>query len=766
MKEYYGNYLGIVIQNNDPLAKGRCKIFVPHISPTVYKNWNEIPKDKKFKFLGKNLQSDLNDIYEDLKKILPWSIGASPITGEMSSGRFNAFPSYGSTSDSSFSGVSGFQADEITVKSELSDQKSGQQNVDLIGEKEGNVYEKYRFKVNDAFNDAKNNVNNVNVFSFDYSPSVYSNGPKGSFAVPAVGSHVWVFFHDGDPLFPVYFAANYGNADWKEIYGGKGGYDYPGSFENRSLSATNESDLEYYKNKYVINQKGGTIEFVNSDYRESLKFSGYNGSFKQFALKTNIELATHNDQKLVLQDQYDTVKGFRNVYTERDLDFIVRGDYYTKIGNLKSEYFKQWHDIVASIANIKQLFEIQRSESFDVSPYFRLTSTLQERKGTFAVCPVCMGSQGKDHLVVNNKKANFDLIGYAAACLNPAAILGKRDPARNFAGISNNSKDAQLTKLPPTTRGPVCGGTGESPSSKDGTWQKEPLKKYDEYKKLYKSKITELAEIERKMGLGGSHIIDITKNKVENIGLIMNDFPNVRVDLVGKINNSGVLLDPLGAYATKKESPLFEKVHVDDLPGGSSSLNVANKYNVLVGAGGLSMKSYGSVDLSGSIVSIGGQQVNISSEFEMNIQGGKRFSLEADIVAIKNRQGGQVLIDSNMGVNGNVIVKGGVHVDGELSVNHITAPSETQVTELANTGGELMGGLLIGFCTVTGGSSSGVYPVLAAPTPGTVVSYAHAHNFHNLPLTLLENNEQVRNVGKANEQPFTHAAAPIKNEPK
>ena len=164
MKEYYGNYLGIVIQNNDPLAKGRCKIFVPHISPTVYKNWNEIPKDKKFKFLGKNLQSDLNDIYEDLKKILPWSIGASPITGEMSSGRFNAFPSYGSTSDSSFSGVSGFQADEITVKSELSDQKSGQQNVDLIGEKEGNVYEKYRFKVNDAFNDAKNNVNNVNVF--------------------------------------------------------------------------------------------------------------------------------------------------------------------------------------------------------------------------------------------------------------------------------------------------------------------------------------------------------------------------------------------------------------------------------------------------------------------------------------------------------------------------------------------------------------------------------------------------------------------------
>ena len=70
-EKYLGNYLGIVIQNNDPKSRGRVKIFVPHISPTVYKNWNEVPEDKKFKFLGANLDSSLNDIYEDLKLILP-----------------------------------------------------------------------------------------------------------------------------------------------------------------------------------------------------------------------------------------------------------------------------------------------------------------------------------------------------------------------------------------------------------------------------------------------------------------------------------------------------------------------------------------------------------------------------------------------------------------------------------------------------------------------------------------------------------------------
>ena len=93
-EKYLGNYLGIVIQNNDPKSRGRVKIFVPHISPTVYKNWNEVPEDKKFKFLGANLDSSLNDIYEDLKLILPWSICASPLTGEMTSGRFNAFKDY------------------------------------------------------------------------------------------------------------------------------------------------------------------------------------------------------------------------------------------------------------------------------------------------------------------------------------------------------------------------------------------------------------------------------------------------------------------------------------------------------------------------------------------------------------------------------------------------------------------------------------------------------------------------------------------------
>ena len=248
----------------------------------------------------------------------------------------------------------------------------------------------------------------------------------------------------------------------------------------------------------------------------------------------------------------------------------------------------------------------------------------------------------------------------------------------------------------------------------------------------------------------------------------MNDFGNIRMDDVGKITNNGVSIDEDGAFVRMKESPMFEYVHVDDLPGGSYSLNVANRFNVLVGAGGLSMKSYGSVDVSGTITNVCGEQLNLSAEYETNIQGGKRLSLEADLVSIKNKQGGQVLIDSNFGVNGNAIIKGGLHVDGELSVNHITAPKEYQETEQTQSMGMPVPGSLLGYAVGTATGHKGYQvviniPVFGTPTPDSIVTYPHSHMFANLPLNLKDSNKDVRKEAKGNENPITNPARPIVN---
>jgi len=761
--QYLGNYLGIVVQNNDPARRGRVKIFVPHISPTVYKNWNEVNKDKQFKFVGANINSDLTDILEDLKRILPWSECAAPIAGESSSGRYNKYLNVGSISDSSKlrSTVNLLSSSDINYKN-VTDKYSYTQNFDLIGEKPGAIYDKDHFRLNDAFINPKDtNANNTNIFAFNYIPETYSNAAKGSFSIPNVGAHVWIFFNAGDPLKPVYFATSYGNEDWRTIYQsttgdsesfdnvtfiGDKGIDYPGTYQNVQKEKY-DINTEVYRNKYVINQKGGTIQIVNTDNRESIKMTHYSGSFKEFTNLVNIELATNNDQKLVINDQFLTVRGDRNEFTGNNLDFLVQGDHYVKIGNLKADYHKKWREIVKEIADTKQLFEIRRAEKIEDS-ILQLTSPGQFKSGQHADCPVCTAIKDlygkKDRYWAYNNSTQSDYknevfgtiadtagdfifgqtliggsIGFAAKKVGvqgkpefgtpqelSSKFFGSGDGGNSGPGYIFGVRCPACNPDPGEERFVLLGESrptpGKSPSSADGTFAKETRKRF--VKELTVRKLKELADLEKKMGIGGSQLIEITKHKFENIGMTMNDFGSVRVDDKGKMEISEVRVGKGGVFYNRTPSPLVEYVHVDDLPGGNYTLNVCNRYNLQVGAGGINFKSYGPVNMTGTIMNIAGTQVNVASENEVNIDGGKRLSLVGDILSLRQRNGGQVVGDGNLGVTKNVIIAGGLHVEGELCANHITLPKEIQATEqttlqgaptvlepMSNTKGKVLG---------------------------------------------------------------------------
>jgi len=736
--KYYGHYLGIVVQNNDPDKRGRVKVFVPHISPTVYKKWNEAVKDKKFKFIGKNVGSDITDVTDDLKKILPWAEIAAPLAGESSSGRFNAYKNIGTISDSSsLSGsISNTQNSEIDV----SKLDYFSPNLDNIGEKPGNIFDISYYKLKDAFSvPAETNVNNANKFSYNYTPECYSNCARGSFPLLNVGSHVWVFFHNGDALKPIVFAAAFGTEDWKsisnipttnaiELSAAKSpGVDYPGAYENRSSVSSQEYDInvETYRNKYVINQKGGTISFVNTDNREALKLTHYSGSFKEFNNFTNTELATNNDQKLVLNDQFLTVRGSRNEYTQLDYDNVTKGDVYRKIGDLNRNLHLQWKSIVQEIADVKQLFDIQRAEKAVSENGMLLTSPLQtQASGGFDNCPVCNKNINSYFSVNNSYSNNFNLKLFPSLAdsggnyifgntLTPDGIMGSLDFVGSLGApqfgpptqvLGNSGDGSSDPNKPGTIFGvtcPACGGTGKSPSSLGGNWPPDPKKQ--NLNNLIKSKIQDLAKIEKDMGLGGSEIIEITKHKIETIGTVMNDFGSIRVDMKGKMYISDVQVGKYGTFYNRKPSPLVELVHVDDLPGGNYTLNVCNRYNVMVGAGGLNLKSYGPVNISGSLTNIAGKQVNIGSELETNIDGGRRLSLVADIISLRQRNKEQVVVEGSLGITNNLIVAGGLHVEGEFTANHITMPTEVQATEETNvfaaatTDESNMNGKIIGF---------------------------------------------------------------------
>ena len=711
-KEYNSIYLGIVVQNNDPEKRGRVKVYVPHISANVYEKWMEDKLDKKFKFPGANLNSDITPILQDLKIILPWAETVAPLMSENSSGRFNNFNLVGSISDSNF----------LTNFTEASTNAPGA------------AYEESYLRLNDAFNGDKSETNYTNPYSYMYKPNVYTNKAKGSFGIPSVGSHVYVFFREGNPLFPVLMGASFSKSDWEGVYDSN--LDYPGKYENYDAANTEEDvNVNNYRNKYILNQKGGVFEIVNSDLNEKIKLTHYSGSFKEFNNQTNIELASKNDQKLVLNDQFSTVQGNKSNFTGKNLDVVVKRDSYKKVGNLNKEYFKQWKDIANVIQDNKQLFEIRRTVNNDVKDsdgnvIIKRNSLDQKREGTFANFPVTDGTLQYKALNNTNSAPGISIptANNSAASLN--VVKDNPDDENPAEGRWNDESG----------KGWGPGGAGKSISSENGTWDIETDK--ENLKTIIESNLKELTNIELELGLGGSELIEIAKHKLETIGTVMNDFGSFRLDKIGKLINNEVLVDDLVTYLNKSESPLLEYVHVQDLPGGNYTLNVSNRYNVLVGAGGLNFKSYGPVNISGTITNIAGEQINMGSDNEINIDS-NTINISAEILRLRNKRQRQILIDNSLGVNNNVIIGGGLFVEGETYLQHVTAPREYQVTETATAG------LKTGSSFTAVGPWTGTGTITICTSNNDVVC-AHSHVFANLPLTLKDNNCQVRTDAKTN----------------
>jgi len=737
-KEFNSMYLGIVVQNNDPQKRGRVKVFVPHLSPTIYENWVGDNKDKFFKSIDGNLEP----IMAKLKTVLPWAEVSCPLTSENTSKRYNNYTNKATASDTnSFTNLS---ADNSTSS--------------------GEIYDQSMFRLSDAFNDSSNNINNVNPYSFNYKPNTYSNKAKGSFGIPSVGAHVYVFFRDGNTQFPVIMGTSFGKDDWQGIYDNE--VDYPGKFENYDSSSTEEDyNVKTYRNKYVLNQKGGTFEINNTDHNEKIKLTHYSGSFKEFNNNTNSELATKNNQKLVINDEFSTVKGFKNEFTGKNYDEIILRDKYKKIGNLNEAFFDEWKQAFGVIQDKKQLFDIKRAEDNNIKSngdiILKLNSIQQKRIGSFSAFPVINTLK---YAALNNLNTfdttlfpGLNISSFNSAAGGAGTPIFDKNLSILQAGTSKPKEPAQLkigttVKSWPSESGQsFVNGDGKSPSTQDGSWKPQDKTLSDDILKIQ----ADLMIKERDFGLGGSEIIEISKNKLENIGTVMNDYGSVRFDPIGKLVNNEVLVGSNATYVNSDSGPLLEYVDVQDLPGGTYNLNVNNRYNVMVGAGGINLKSYGPTNISGSITNVAGQQVNIGSENEINIDG-KVVNISADILRLRNKRQRQVLIDSSLGVNNNVVIGGGLSVEGETYLQHVTAPSETQVTNTTQTLGQTVPGVAIGWATIPGGGSySGSIVTVfggnigdAPATPDSITTYPHTHTFSNLPLTLTDSNESVRNSAK------------------
>jgi len=80
MELVVGNHLGMVVNTNDPENRGRVQVFIPHLSTTLFKDWNNRENLSDIQFRNTTELASLG-VLNKLKQILPWAEAAVPIFG-------------------------------------------------------------------------------------------------------------------------------------------------------------------------------------------------------------------------------------------------------------------------------------------------------------------------------------------------------------------------------------------------------------------------------------------------------------------------------------------------------------------------------------------------------------------------------------------------------------------------------------------------------------------------------------------------------------
>lgn len=320
-------------------------------------------------------------------------------------------------------------------------------------------------------------------------------------------------------------------------------------------------------------------------------------------------------------------------------------------------------------------------------------------------------------------------------------------------------------------------------------------------KKNHKEVLTKVAEdlipIESNIKAGGNQIISYEKDKHETIGAVVNDFPCIRKDASGEFRPKTISIEGKGSFVNYAPVSYTEEVENSRFPCGTYSINVANKYDLSVGAGGANISTGGNMRLGskGRTLISATEEINIASgNGNVNIRAAHNISLKGDSISLETPN--QVVVNSNLGVAKNAIINGCAFVDGELYVNHITCPAEVQYTGGGiGSFGQLMtasgptgsdkgagGTTVIGYADVSfiktlletalsdsrGDTHKYTWngpdkvPVLVLSDGGTelassagnggiksnpeysVFMYPHKHPFNNIPLSFTTGNEEMR----------------------
>ena len=174
-----------------------------------------------------------------------------------------------------------------------------------------------------------------------------NNTAKGLFSYPAAGAMLWVFFREGNPLYPVYFAASYSSDEWKSAY-------------RQGSNTTGYSDGEngVFSTGGIMNLGGvGGLSWSNthsptdpSKAQQNMMFFGEDGSNMFMGNGYHQIFSKFDRRDQVEGDRWNTTLGYKEDWVQGDHNHVTMGDVYVKIGNVSQP-------AVDAVTRIQQLIK-------------------------------------------------------------------------------------------------------------------------------------------------------------------------------------------------------------------------------------------------------------------------------------------------------------------------------------------------------------------------------------------------------------------------
>tara|TARA_R100000664_G_scaffold31948_1_gene46156 strand:+ start:1208 stop:2977 length:1770 start_codon:yes stop_codon:yes gene_type:complete len=534
-----------------------------------------------------------------------------------------------------------------------------------------------------------------------------------------------------------------------------------------------EASEQEYRNKFVWKQKGGAIEINNSDNREAVNISHFSGSNVKINNNVNSELATNNKQTKVNNDSFETVLNDKNVYTGKDyIERVVENTYKYKGFSNQDEIdaAEEWKELYRPIAENNAQFEILRGGKSYPNGVDTPQSGGRAPNSTVR----------QEHYVINDRYPGYGLPpivdfetdqveGYTpvSPTVNPGVLFGVNptiadiDTGSGPGGYASNSD------------GVVKYGPAENAATEGGEWASNPVhtRLPDDLLKLQ----DDLNPVEQRMGNGGDEEEFTYRNKLEVVGASTNDYPSIRIDPEGRSQPSEVNVGIDTSYVNVDSVPHVEEVdNSSAFPVGNYTLNVGNKYDVIVGSGGIQLKTSGPIEIGGTSLKVSAHKINLQSAAGVNISSENLVELQS-AKSISLRSNRQILIEPGLGVKNNTVIGGSTYTEGETYLHHVTAPAEVQRTEETIVFSKLLKDLkfkatIKGFSQLEDlftGSTTVTITLKEDSNEGFVEAAPHSHHFKNLPLRLTDGNRSVRTIAQGegiNINGYQAQAQPIVHE--